>query len=129
MLVISSTCAWKRNSEPAVPGTCVVPNMGRIVPHMGTIRSTAKRADRRSGLAPSRAAPGTPSRRDGVAGALFTSTQQRVLGLLYGQPERDFYASELFRLARAGRGAVQRELQRLVSSGLVTTATAGRQKH
>jgi predicted nucleotidyltransferase len=97
---------------------------------MGTSPSPRIRSNsRRSKRAPSTAARVTPPRRQGVAGALFTSTQQRVLGLLYGQPDREFYASELFRLARGGRGAVQRELQKLVSSGLVTTGIAGRQKH
>lgn len=97
---------------------------------MGTSRSASKRSGgRRSALAPSPAPREPAPRRQGIAGALFTSTQQRVLGLLYGQPEREFYASELFRLARAGRGAVQRELKKLVSSGLVTIATVGRQKH
>jgi predicted nucleotidyltransferase len=51
---------------------------------------------------------------------LFTKTQQRVLGLLFGQPERAFYLSELIALAGAGTGAVQRELARLVAGGLVS---------
>ena len=55
-----------------------------------------------------------------MAEALFTSTQQRVLGLIFGQPKRSFSLAELFALAHAGRGAVQRELQRLVESGLVS---------
>ena len=37
-------------------------------------------------------------------------TQQRVLGLLFGQPDRSFYATELIGLVGAGSGAVQREL-------------------
>lgn len=64
-----------------------------------------------------------------LAGALFTATQQRVLGLLFGQPERSFFATELIVLARAGSGAVQRELQRLAESGLVTVTYIGNQKH
>ncbi len=55
-----------------------------------------------------------------ISDALFTSTQQRVLGLLFGQPERAFTVSELIGLARTGSGAVQRELQRLCASGLVS---------
>ena len=65
----------------------------------------------------------------GLADALFGSTQQRVLGLLFGQPERSFYASELIALTGSGSGAVQRELARLSASGLVTVRTSGRQKH
>jgi predicted nucleotidyltransferase len=52
-----------------------------------------------------------------------------VLALLYGQPQRSFFATELIRLARSGSGAVQRELARLVASGLVTVVPVGNQKH
>lgn len=65
----------------------------------------------------------------GLADALFTSTQQRVLGLLFGQPDRSFYATEIIRLAGAGRGAVQRELKRLEESSLVKVTRQGTQKH
>ena len=67
--------------------------------------------------------------RVGIASALFTTTQQRLLSLLFGQPSRSFYASELIALTGSGSGAVQRELQRLVSSGLVGVTRVGRQKH
>ncbi len=68
-------------------------------------------------------------RRTSVADALFTLTQQRVLGLLFGQPERSFFAREIVELAESGTGAVQRELERLVDSGLVTSRLVGRQRH
>lgn len=64
-----------------------------------------------------------------LADALFSGTQQRVLGLLFGQPERSFYANELIALARSGSGAVQRELARLAQSELVTVRLYGKQKH
>ncbi len=64
-----------------------------------------------------------------MASALFTTTQQRVLGLLFGRPERSFFATEVISLAGAGSGAVQRELQRLDESGLVTVTRVGNQKH
>ncbi len=67
--------------------------------------------------------------RGGVADALFSHTRQRVLGLLFGQPDRSFYATELITLAAAGSGAVQRELARLSSSGLVSVRRLGAQKH
>lgn len=60
---------------------------------------------------------------------MFTGTQQRVLGLLFGQPSRSFYASELIELAGMGSGAVQRELARLAEAGLVTVRAIGTQKH
>lgn len=61
--------------------------------------------------------------------ALFSRTQQRVLGLLFGQPHRSFFASELIALTGGGSGAVQRELARLGASGLVTMSAVGNQKH
>lgn len=64
-----------------------------------------------------------------MADALFSTTQQRVLGLLFGQPERSFYATEIIGLAGSGSGAVQRELARLEQSGLVTVHRLGSQKH
>jgi predicted nucleotidyltransferase len=64
-----------------------------------------------------------------LADALFSSTQQRVLGYLFGQPERSFFANELIGLVGAGSGAVQRELKRLAESGLATVTYRGNQKH
>jgi hypothetical protein len=63
------------------------------------------------------------------ANALFTATQQRVLGFLFGHSSRSYYATELIRLTGAGSGAVQRELARLTQSGLVTVRSIGNQKH
>jgi predicted nucleotidyltransferase len=51
------------------------------------------------------------------------------LGLLFGQPDRSFFANEVINLARAGSGGVQRELRRLADSGLVTVFRVGNQKH
>jgi predicted nucleotidyltransferase len=70
-----------------------------------------------------------PAKRASLAEALFSATQQRVLGFLFGQPERSFFATELIKLAGGGSGAVQRELARLADSGLVTVTPVGTQKH
>src|SRR5258706_12652974 len=67
--------------------------------------------------------------RSAIAGALFTPVQQRVLGLLFGQPERRFQSAELIRLAGSGTGAVHRLLQRLAAAGLVAITRAGNQKN
>jgi len=64
----------------------------------------------------------------GMADAIFTRTQQRVLGLLFGQPDRRFGTVELIKLAGSGSGAVQRELERLSTSGLVASTVSGRQR-
>ena len=64
-----------------------------------------------------------------VASALFTPVQQRLLGLLFGQPDRRFQSAELIRLAGSGTGAVHRQLQRLERAGLVTVSRDGNQKY
>jgi len=64
-----------------------------------------------------------------LADALFTSTQQRIHSLLFGQPDKSFYLTEIVNLANIGRGGVQRELQKLESTGLISTTRIGNQKH
>ena len=95
-----------------VPGF-IKPILGIKMPKMGTSKNKTSTTPRISSL----------------ADALFSGTQQRVLGLLFGQPERSFYATELINLAGIGSGAVQRELARLAQSGLVTVRPVGNQKH
>jgi predicted nucleotidyltransferase len=85
-----------------------VPEMGMIVPEMGRMISRP---------------------RAGLADALFTPVQQRVLGLLFGQPDRRFQSAELIRLAKGGVGAVHRQLGRLAEADLVTVTCSGNQKH
>jgi predicted nucleotidyltransferase len=64
-----------------------------------------------------------------IADVLFSGVQQRVLGLLFGQPDRSFYTNELAKLGKTGRGSLQRELERLTASGLVEMRLVGHQKH
>lgn len=63
-----------------------------------------------------------------LADALFTPVQQRVLGLLFGQPRRRFQSAELIRLAEAGTGAAHRLLIRLAATGLLRVESVGNQK-
>jgi len=65
----------------------------------------------------------------GVADALFTKVQQRVLAVLFGNHARSFYANELIALACSGSGAVQRQLAQLEAAELVTVRRVGNQKH
>jgi predicted nucleotidyltransferase len=88
-----------------------------IVPKMRTIKFA------KSSGKPLQAAP------TALADVLFTPVQQRVLGLLFGQPERRFQSAELIRLAGSGTGAAHRLLTRLAETGLVTTERVGNQKH
>ena len=84
--------------------------MGFIIPNMGKRKKLAG-----------------PLRRS-LADALFSTTKQRILVLIFGQPERRFFASELIALAGKGSGSVQRELAVLSESGIVTIETVGKQK-
>ena len=84
-----------------------------IIPEMGTIAKIRTE----------------PMPQDGLAGALFTPVQQRVLGLLFGQPDRRFQSGELIRLAASGTGGVHRLLTRLADSGLVSVDRVGNQKY
>ncbi|TSA07352.1 MAG: transcriptional regulator, partial [Comamonadaceae bacterium] len=43
-----------------------------------------------------------------LANALFPKVRQRVLAVLFGTPDRSFYANEVIALAQSGTGAVQR---------------------
>ena len=94
------------------PSVDNIPSLGMVVPVMGK--------------PPAKVAPPAPM---GLADALFTPVQQRVLGLLFGQPERRFQSSELIRLAGSGTGAVHRVLTRLADAGLVAVERSGNQKH
>lgn len=86
--------------------------MGIIIPNMGTSKVIPKAL-----------------RQTSLGDTLFSATQQRVLGRLFGQPDRSFYASELIAASGGGSGAVQRELARLEASGLVVSSRIGNQKH
>ena len=69
-----------------------------------------------------------PPPRSGLADALFTQTQQRILGLIFGQSNQDFAVSELITATGSGSGAVQRELAKLTAAGLLTIRRSGNQK-
>ena len=103
-----------------------IPIMGINMPIMGVKKksTTLRLRQRRSKTVGVRRR--SPS---GLANALFSMTQQRLLGLLFGQPERRFFANELIELARSGSGAVQRELHRLSDSGLVTDTKEGNRRY
>lgn len=64
-----------------------------------------------------------------LADALFPKVRQRVLAVLFGAPDRSFYANEVIALAQSGTGAVQRELAGLSAAGLLSVTRQGNQKH
>jgi len=61
--------------------------------------------------------------------ALFTTTQQKVLALLYTQPERSFYTKEIIRLTGMGVATIKRELDRMLAAGIVSMTKIGNQHH
>ena len=72
---------------------------------------------------------GMTSSKSNLGDALFSKTQRQVLGLLFGHPERRYYANEIVRFAGVGIGSVQRELTKLTDAGLLTVEWEGRQKY
>src|ERR1700686_2822198 len=85
----------------------IIPILGCMLPNMGTV----------------------PVEAISISNALFSKVQQRVLALIFGQPDRSFYTSEIMRNVQSGTGAVERELSRLQRSGLVSVERIGNQKH
>jgi predicted nucleotidyltransferase len=70
-----------------------------------------------------------PTESSALADALFPKVRQRVLAVLFGRPDRSYYANEVIALAQSGTGAVQRELAGLSMAGLLTVRKQGNQKH
>jgi|SRR5665647_1293160 len=64
-----------------------------------------------------------------LSSALFSNVQQRVLALIFGNPDRSFYTREIMKSIDSGTGAVERELTKLERSGLVSIERIGNQKH
>lgn len=64
-----------------------------------------------------------------LSDALFTTTQQRVLGLLYSHPEKSFYTKEIIRATEMGAATIQRELERMLDAGIIKKTLVGNQHH
>jgi predicted nucleotidyltransferase len=58
---------------------------------------------------------------------LVGKTRGAVLALFYSRVDESFYLRQVVRLAGAGLGAVQRELQRLSTAGILLRKVQGRQ--
>ncbi len=69
------------------------------------------------------------SSNSGISDALFSKTQQRLMGVLFANADRSFYTNEILRLVGAGSGAVQRVLKRMTDAGLLPVRQVGNQKH
>ena len=60
-----------------------------------------------------------------LADALFPRTKQRILGVLFAQPDRAIHLRELARIAGVNASSIQREIQTLVDAGIVTKVARG----
>lgn len=85
----------------------LIPILGIIIPKMGSTITDGVR----------------------IQDALFSGVQQRLLGIIFGQPDRRFQGAELIRMINSGTGAVHRQLTTLTASGLVNVTRIGNQKH
>ena len=85
----------------------LIPILGIIIPKMGSNITNGVR----------------------IQDALFSGVQQRLLGIIFGQPDRRFQGAELIRMINSGTGAVHRQLTSLAASGLVNVTQIGNQKH
>ena len=61
--------------------------------------------------------------------ALFSTTQQKVLGLLYGHPDETFFVNQILRLTGMGVHTIKRELDRMIGAGILTMRRIGNQHH
>jgi predicted nucleotidyltransferase len=62
-----------------------------------------------------------------VGEILFGQTRQQILALLFGHPGERFYQRRIIKAAGLGSGTVQRDLERLSRSGVITRSVEGRQ--
>jgi predicted nucleotidyltransferase len=72
---------------------------------------------------------GKKTRSISFAGALFSQVRLRVLRLFFGQPDKMYQISDVIRLVESGRGAVQRELEKLTAAGILSVSIAGTRKN
>lgn len=93
--------------------------MGRLRQHRAKISGAAKKSKLKR----------KSSRKKSLVDALFTSTQQKMLRIFFGNPDRKFFATEVITLAGAGSGAIQRELATFAETGLLSVEQVGKQKY
>lgn len=64
-----------------------------------------------------------------LGAALFGRTRRAVLGLLYSHPDQNFFLRQIARQLAISPGAVQRELSRLSSAGILQRTVFVQQAH
>lgn len=71
----------------------------------------------------------TATHKTSLGDALFSKTQQKVLGLLFGKPDQSYFTNEIIRWVGLGKGTVMRELERMLAAGLLLQTQKGNQNH
>lgn len=71
----------------------------------------------------------TATHKTSMGDALFSKTQQKVLGLLFGKPDQSYFTNEIIRWVGLGKGTVMRELERMLAAGLLLQTQKGNQNH
>jgi uncharacterized protein len=69
----------------------------------------------------------TSSRPTLLAETLFSKNRRAVLGLLYGNPDQEFYLRRVVRITGGGHGAIQRELKALSDAGILQRSVRDKQ--
>jgi predicted nucleotidyltransferase len=64
-----------------------------------------------------------------IGDALFTKTQQKIMGLVFQKPDTTFYLNQIVRQAGIGKGTIKRELSKMTAAGLLTVKHIGNQTH
>jgi predicted nucleotidyltransferase len=63
-----------------------------------------------------------------LSNVLFSHVQARVLGIFFREPDQTFQLTEVIARAGSGRGAVQRELEKLTAVGIISLVPFGKRK-
>jgi predicted nucleotidyltransferase len=105
--------------------------MGKTIPNVGRSNmSNAKISKAKvSKVARKSKSKAKPARKKSLIDALFTATQQKMLRVFFGNPDRKFFATEVINLAGGGSGAIQRELAAFAETGLLRVEQVGKQKY
>lgn len=80
------------------------PKLGTFVPRMGTLLG-----------------------KTGLSDALFSKTQQALLGLFFANVDESYHLREIVRKSNVGQGTVQRTLAKLSEAGIIEREQRGRQ--
>lgn len=62
-----------------------------------------------------------------LSDALFNKTKQKVLGIMFVQPDRELHMREIARMSKVTVSSIQRELELLTKAGILLSSKQGNQ--